>query len=168
MKKNKRPSLRAGLGFGFTSGPITVLGLMVGLHSILPSKLILIGGILTIAIADAMSDSLGMHVAKEATNLYSTKEVWEVTIYTFLSKFFIAISFIFPFYFFQLPTAMVTNIIWGLLLLGTFSFFIARKNGNNPWKVVIEHLAIATVVIITSHYFQILVKHLFGEPPTRI
>ncbi len=161
MKKNKS-SIRAGLGFGVTSGPITVLGLMVGLHSILPSKLVLIGGILTIAIADAMSDSLGMHVAKEATNLYTTKEVWETTIYTFLSKFFIAISFTLPFYFFQLYTAMIINIIWGLLLLGTFSFFIAKKNGVNPWKVVTEHLVIAAVVIIISHYFQAFVKHLLG------
>lgn len=157
--KNKS-SLRAGLGFGVTSGPITVLGLMVGLYSIMPSKLIVIGGVLTIAIADALSDSLGMHVAKEATNIYSTREIWETTIYTFLSKFFIAISFIIPLSILNLSTAIIVNIIWGLFLLSAFSFFIAKKNGNRPWKVVAEHLIIAITVIIISHYFQVWIKTL--------
>ena len=45
-------SLEVGLSFGITSGIITTLGLMVGLHSGTHSKVTVIGGILTIAIAD--------------------------------------------------------------------------------------------------------------------
>ena len=45
-------SLRVGFSFGLTSGLITTLGLMVGLSSGTHSKLVVIGGILTIAIAD--------------------------------------------------------------------------------------------------------------------
>lgn len=37
--------------------------LMAGLHSGTHSRAIVIGGILTIAIADAMSDALGIHVS---------------------------------------------------------------------------------------------------------
>jgi hypothetical protein len=44
-----RPSLRTGLSFGLTSGIITTLGLMVGLHAFSGSKLVVVGGILTIA-----------------------------------------------------------------------------------------------------------------------
>ena len=44
-------SVKAGFSFGLTSGVITTLGLMVGLHSSTHSKLVVIGGILTIAIA---------------------------------------------------------------------------------------------------------------------
>ncbi|MFB6357478.1 MAG: hypothetical protein ABEJ96_00270, partial [Thiohalorhabdaceae bacterium] len=60
-----RESLRAGLNFGMTSGVITTLGLMVGLHSGTRSALAVIGGILTIAVADSLSDAMGVHVSKE-------------------------------------------------------------------------------------------------------
>ena len=43
-----------GLSFGTTSGVITTLGLIVGLHSGTHSALAVIGGIITIAIAPAV------------------------------------------------------------------------------------------------------------------
>ena len=55
-----KPSFKTGFSFGLTSGVITTLGLMVGLHSGTHSRSVVIGGILTIAVADAMSDALGM------------------------------------------------------------------------------------------------------------
>ena len=54
------------MSFGLTSGIITTLGLIVGLHSGTHSKLAVIGGILTIAMADAFSDALGIHVSEES------------------------------------------------------------------------------------------------------
>ena len=59
-------SLRIGFSFGLTSGIITTLGLMVGLHAGTHSRLAVIGGILTIAIADAFSDALGIHISEES------------------------------------------------------------------------------------------------------
>ena len=80
-------SLKTGLCFGLTSGVITTLGLMVDLHSFSGSKLVIIGGIFTIAIADAFSDALGLHVSEEAEDIHSDREIWESTISTFFSKF---------------------------------------------------------------------------------
>jgi hypothetical protein len=59
-----KESLRTGISFGLTSGTITTLGLMIGLYSGTNSRGIVIGGILTIAIAIAhpLSDALGIHV----------------------------------------------------------------------------------------------------------
>jgi hypothetical protein len=68
-------SLKTGFSFGLTSGIITTLGLMVGLHSGTHSKFVVIGGILTIAVADAFSDALGIHVSEETENKHATKEV---------------------------------------------------------------------------------------------
>ena len=62
MKK----SLKTGISFGLTSGTITTLGLMIGLNSGTNSRGIVIGGILTIAIADSFSDALGIHISEEA------------------------------------------------------------------------------------------------------
>ena len=51
-----KKSLKIGLSFGLTSGVITTLGLLVGLNSSTHSKMVVLGGILVIAIADALSD----------------------------------------------------------------------------------------------------------------
>ena len=61
-----KDSLRTGICFGLTSAVITTLGLMVGLHSGTHSRLVVLGGILTIAIADAFSDALGIHMSEES------------------------------------------------------------------------------------------------------
>jgi len=58
-------TLASGLGFGVTSAVITTLGLMIGLNASTGSKMVVIGGILTIAIADSLSDALGVHVSKQ-------------------------------------------------------------------------------------------------------
>lgn len=147
-----RHSLRTGFSFGLTSGIITTLGLMVGLHSGTHSRVIVIGGILTIAIADAFSDAIGIHISEESENRHTAKEIWGATVATFLSKFLFALTFILPILLFQLPVAIIVSIIWGLSLLGIFSFQIARKQKKSPWKVVIEHLLIALTVIIITHY----------------
>jgi len=155
-------SLKIGFSFGLTSGIITTLGLMVGLHSGTHSKIVVIGGILTIAIADAFSDAMGIHISEESENKHTTKEIWESTISTFLSKFAFALIFIVPILLFQLSTAIIVSVICGLSLLGIFSFHVAKEQKTNPWKVVIEHLIIALVVIVITHYVGDWVGSTFG------
>jgi VIT1/CCC1 family predicted Fe2+/Mn2+ transporter len=77
-------SSKVGFNFGLTSGIITTLGLMVGLNSSTHSKLVVIGGILTIAMADALSDAMGIHISQESENKHTVKEVWESTFYYFV------------------------------------------------------------------------------------
>jgi len=147
-----RHSLRTGFSFGLTSGIITTLGLMVGLHSGTHSKLVVIGGILTIAIADAFSDAMGIHIAEESENKHTRKQIWLSTISTFLFKLIFALTFVVAILFFELLTAVVINIFWGLALLSIFSFFIAKEQKKNPRQVIAEHLIIALVVITITHY----------------
>jgi len=150
------------VSFGLTSGVITTLGLMVGLHSGTHSKLVVIGGILIIAIADAFSDALGIHISEESENKHSTKEIWESTISTFLSKFVFTLTFIVPLMLFRLSTAIIVSVIWGLSLLSIFSFYIAKEQKAKSWKVVMEHLIIALVVIVITHYVGDLVGSTFS------
>lgn len=145
-------SIKTGFSFGLTSGIITTLGLIVGLHSGTHSKIVVIGGILTIAIADAFSDALGIHISEEAENRHSSREIWESTLSTFFSKFFFASTFIVPLILFQLSTSIIVGVGWGLSLLGIFSYFIAREQRVKPWEVIMEHLVIAFTVIVITHY----------------
>ena len=145
-------SIKIGFSFGLTSGIITTLGLMVGLNSGTHSKLVVLGGILTIAIADAFSDALGIHISEESENKHSTKEIWQSTISTLISKFIFALTFVIPVLLLELSTAIVVSIIWGLSMLSILSFRIAKEQKANPWKVIAEHLIIALIVILLTHY----------------
>ena len=62
----KNKGARSGVYFGATSGVITTVGLIAGLYAGTESVVAVLGGILVIAVADAMSDALGMHIAQEA------------------------------------------------------------------------------------------------------
>lgn len=161
-KKSNDHSLSTGISFGLTSAVITTLGLMVGLNSGTRSKAVVIGGILTIAIADAFSDALGIHVSEESEQVHSTKEIWKSTIYTFASKFFFALTFLVPVLLFQLSTAVIISITWGLSLLFVLSYGMGKKEGKNPWKVVAEHLLIAVVVIILTNFIGSWIAVVFG------
>jgi len=147
-----RHSIKTGLSFGLTSATITTLGLMVGLHAGTNSKLVVIGGILIIAIADAFSDALGIHISEESENKHTTPEIWEATIATFLAKFIFASTFIVPLLLFPLGKAIIISVLYGMTLLSIFSLYLARGQGERPWKVIGEHLLIAVVVVIITHY----------------
>ncbi|MCX8190816.1 MAG: hypothetical protein N3D78_01330 [Candidatus Aenigmarchaeota archaeon] len=153
-------SVKVGVSFGLTSAVITTLGLMVGLDATTGSKLAVIGGILIIAVADALSDALGIHISEESENKHSKKEIWASTISTFLSKFFCGISFIFPIILFPLEIAVKINIMYGLFLLSIFSYYITDRK-NKKINVVLEHLCIAIFVLIFSYYFGIFIKNVF-------
>lgn len=143
---------KTGISFGMTSGIITTLGLMAGLHSGSHSKIVVIGGILTIAIADAFSDALGIHISEESEAKHSNREIWQATVSTFVSKFVISLSFIVALLTLPLEAAVAANIAWGILLLIAFNIYLSYKQKTETWKVVGEHLLIACVVIILAHY----------------
>jgi len=147
-----KDSLRTGVSFGMTSAVITTLGLMVGLHSGTHSKIVVLAGILTIAVADAFSDALGIHVSEEAENTHTAKEIWGATVVTFLTKFLFAMTFVVPVLLLSLSAAIIVNLIWGLSILTVLSYIIARSQGKPPWKIVGEHLMIAIVVIAVTHW----------------
>ena len=148
----KERAINLGLNFGLTSGVITTLGLIVGLHSGTNSVLAVIGGILTIAIADSMSDALGIHISKESEIDSSKKEVWLATIVTLVTKMAMSLTFIIPILLFELKQAITVSVIWGLSVIAILSYFLARKGNEKPIFVVGEHLSIAILVITATHF----------------
>lgn len=155
-------SIKTGLSFGLTSGIITTLGLMVGLHSGTKSELVVVGGILTIAIADSFSDALGIHVSEESENKHTEREIWESTLSTFIFKLTFALTFIIPVLLLTLSTAIFVSVIWGLFVLCVLNFWIAKEQKVTPWKMVAEHLAIALIVVVITHYVGDWIASAFG------
>ena len=149
MKISK--SMMTGISFGLTSATITTLGLMVGLNSTTHSQLVVLGGVITIAIADALSDSLGIHISEEASKDDGTN-VWEATFATFGSKLIFGLTFAIPLLILDLDHAVIASILWGLLALAGLSFYIAKANKENPLHVIAEHIGIAIFVIIITNF----------------
>ncbi len=140
-------ALKAGFSFGLTSGIITTLGLMIGLNAGTHSRLAVIGGILTVAIADALSDSLAAHVSEEYREGKEDKETWLVTITTFFAKFFFALTILVPILLFDLASAVWVSTAWGILVLAVLSINIAKSQKRGAVSVVFEHIFITGIVI---------------------
>lgn len=147
-----RASIKKGFGFGLSSGVITTLGMMVGLTASTQSEVAVIGGIIAIAIADAFSDAVGIHISEESENHHSARDIWEATASTLVSKFFFAISFVVPLLLFKLSTAVFVSIFWGMFLVVVFSWYLAVQQGVKPYRVVLEHMTIVILVIFITHY----------------
>lgn len=147
-----RKSLQTGVSFGLTSGTITTLGLMVGLHSGTHSKMVVLGGILTIAIADSFSDALGIHISEESENTHTTLQIWIATVTTFFTKMIFALTFIIPVLLFDLSVAIIVSLGWGFMTVTLLSYTIAKSQNNHPLKVIFEHLLIVAIVVSLTHY----------------
>jgi VIT1/CCC1 family predicted Fe2+/Mn2+ transporter len=144
-------SIRKGLSFGLTSGVITTLGMVVGVNASTSSRLAVIAAIISIAIADAFSDAVAMHVSEESEGVHTRKDVWEATMATFLTKFAFAMTFVVPILFLALDIAVLIDIIWGLLIMTVFNIFLARSQDERVLRVVFEHLTIAVVVVLITY-----------------
>ncbi len=153
-----RHSFKTGLSFGLTSSVITTLGLMVGLSSGTHDKSTVISGIIMIAIADAFSDALGIHIAEESENKHTHLEIWEATLATFFCKFTFSLTFLVPILFLRLDLAVAVSVFWGLLLLALFNYYLAREQETAPWRLIAEHLFIALIVITLTHLLGIWVS----------
>jgi len=137
--------------FGATAAIITNLGLVAGLRTGEHAKVGIIAGMLVIALADNISDSMSIHIYQE-TECIETKEVWLSTFTNFLSRLLVSLTFILLVVSLPIKSAVVCSIIWGLLLLTMMSYAIAKDKKINPYLTILEHLAIAVAVIIVSDF----------------
>lgn len=140
-----------------TSGVITSLGMIVGLHSATSSRLVVVAGIIIMSIADGLSDAAGVHISEESELekgkvKHTAKEIWAATIVTFISKLIFTLTFTIPFLIFDLKAAVIVAIIWGILLLTLLNFAIARIKQESAVRLICEHVLLALFVIAVSHY----------------
>ena len=153
---------RTGIFFGATSGVITTMGLIAGLYAGTDSLVAVLGGIFVVAVSDAMSDALGIHLAQEADPESSISHIWAATISTFLTKLLVALTFALPLLFLSLDVAVLVSVGWGLIVIVLLSYYLARTQKVSVLPVVAEHLAIATVVVIVAHFIGVWVQSVFS------
>jgi VIT1/CCC1 family predicted Fe2+/Mn2+ transporter len=146
--------------FGATSAIITNLGLIVGFDSLTNPKSSIIRSMLVIAIADNISDTLGMHVYQESQKL-GRKEVMASTFSNYATRLFASLVFVVIIAVLPMPIATIVALTYGLGLLVLTSYFIARDSNLSPRKAVLEHVVVAVLVIVVSDWLgKFLSSHL--------
>ena len=104
-----------------------------------------------IALADNISDSVGIHIYQESECL-ETPEIWFSTFTNFASRIVVSSSFICLVLLLPIKIAVFVSLIWGLLLLATMSYVIVKNRRLNPYVAMFEHISIALVVIVVSNF----------------
>jgi len=137
--------------FGATSAIMTILGLIAGLDTLAHPKLSIIGGILVIAIADNISDSMGIHIYQESECI-ARREVWLSTATNFLTRLLVSLSFIILIIALPMRLAVISAMVWGLVLLALMSYAVAKNTDRHPFRAIFEHMSIAIVIITASHF----------------
>jgi VIT1/CCC1 family predicted Fe2+/Mn2+ transporter len=137
--------------FGSSAAIITDVSLIVGLGSARTGKEPILAGLLTIAVADNISDSLGIHMYKESEG-YGQKLSLLSTILNFLSRLLISCTFVAIVLLLPMAQAILVGLVWGLLLIVVISYLISRNNKVNPVKEILIHVLTAAVVVVLSRY----------------
>ncbi len=136
--------------FGSAAAIITNISLVVGLGSAQAGKGAILGGLLTIALADNISDSLGFHLYREA-GISGEKLTLFSTVLNFTSRLLVSLSFVAIVLAFSVAHAITVAIVWGLFLLVLLSYLITRSNRKGSLLEIAKHVLVAVVVIFVSH-----------------
>ena len=135
--------------FGATAAIMTSMALIVGLGSANSGRTAVIGGLLIIAIADNLSDSLSIHVYQESENL-EQRTAFRVTLTNFLTRLVIALTFVALVVALPTPWVVAVAVGAGLVLLSLLTVLLARARRASVSKEIIKHLAVAAAVIAAS------------------
>ena len=146
--------------FGSSAAIITDVSLIVGLGSAQAGKGPILAGLLTIAVADNISDSLGIHMYKESEG-YGQRLSLRSTILNFLSRLLTSVTFIAIVVVLPTAQAVYVGLVWGLLLISLISYLISRSNHQSPVREVAIHVITALAVIVLSRFLGHEIAKLF-------
>jgi VIT1/CCC1 family predicted Fe2+/Mn2+ transporter len=123
--------------------------LIIGLDAATASKATILSGLLIVAIADNLTDSLSVHIYQESERL-EARAAFHATLTNFATRLGLSLSFVFLMVILPFHVAVVTSVLWGLLLLTGLSYVVARTRKLPVLREIAKHLAVAAVVILSS------------------
>lgn len=142
--------------FGSSAAIVTNTSLIVGLGSAQTGKAPLIGALLTIALADNISDSLGIHLYKETEGGGSQLSLL-ATVLNFTARLLVSLSFVAIVLVSSVGQSIVIGVAWGLVLITLINYLIARNNSRASIWEISQHVLVAIAVVVLSRYVGYLV-----------
>lgn len=115
-----------------------------------------IAGLLIIAIADNISDTLSLHIYKEAEGA-KRSEISSATYGNYITRLVIVISFILVVLLLPATLALIVSSVWGLTLLVFLSIAIASVKHSRLSAEIIWHVIVAVFVILICNLLGALI-----------
>ena len=137
------------ISYGGTAAIVTSMTLITGLNAVGTGKSTLITALLVVALADNITDSLSIHIYQESERL-DEREAFIGTLSNFTTRLLGSLSFVLIVLVFPPKVVVLVSIVWGNLLLGVLTYFLARERNVRILPEVIKHLIVAAVAISTS------------------
>jgi hypothetical protein len=137
------------VSFGAASAIVTSMGMIIGFGAASISKPTIIAGLLIVGLADNVTDSLSIHIYQESERL-EQKAAFRATIGNFATRLIISLSFLVLVFAFSGANMLLACLGWGVLLLATLTWFVAKNRNANVLTEVVKHLAVAATVIAAS------------------
>ena len=151
LRESERPSRTAPRHYslGSTAAIVTSVGLIVGLGTATVSRATIVSGLVIIAVADNISDSLSIHIYQESENL-EARAAFRATVSNFFARLVVAMSFVALVLVLPPSTVAVASVGWGVLLLGALTFGVARVRNVSPGREMLKHIVVALIVVAAS------------------
>ena len=137
------------VSFGAASAIVTSMGMIIGFGAASISKPTIVAGLLIVGLADNVTDSLSIHIYQESERL-EQRAAFRATIGNFATRLIISLSFIGLVFSFSGTNMLLACLLWGVLLLASLTWFVAKSRNANVWTEVLKHLAVAAAVIAAS------------------
>jgi VIT1/CCC1 family predicted Fe2+/Mn2+ transporter len=138
------------ISYGGTAAAVTSTALVSGLSAAGATRPIIVSALLIAALADNLIDALSIHVFQESERL-EQKDALTGTITNFAARLLLCASFVVLVVFLPLALAATAAIVWGVVLLASLTYLVARERNVQPLPEVIKHLLVAAAAIIASN-----------------
>lgn len=125
------------------------MALITGLGAADAAKRTIVSALLIAAIADNLTDSLSVHIYQESERL-EKREAFIGTLTNFAARLGLCLSFVLLVAVFPMSVATALALLWGIALLATLSWILARERHIAPVTEVAKHVIVAIVVIAAS------------------
>jgi VIT1/CCC1 family predicted Fe2+/Mn2+ transporter len=135
--------------FGGSAAVVTSASLIIGLDAASASRATIVGGLLIVAIADNLTDSLSMHMYQESERL-DARKAFRATLINFATRLSLSLSFVLLVLLLPLRMALIASSIWGLLLLAGLTYLVARDRGQPVIPELLKHITAALAVLVVS------------------
>ncbi len=146
-----------GATFGMMEGVIVALGILMGLSAVNDRSILLVG-IITCGLADALGNAAGFHVSEETEEYHTRSEVWKSTILCFLSTIAVILILAIPVLFLSLTQAIIVSGLVGMMMLAFLGYFVNRiRRKNEALKTIIEYVLMGALVSFVCYWLGQLV-----------
>ena len=145
-----------------TAAITTSLALIIGLSSTHDPKRYIVGTLMVLAIADNLTDSLGIHIYRESQKQDDESKSMTNTLTNFLTR--LAITATFAAFVLLLPInyAIGACVVLGVIILTALSYYIAINLNESPLFSIAHHLGITTIVISVSYFLGQVISSLLN------